>query len=121
MIKINLISRHPVPYTLPKPNDDRLPPRAWDRPEPKKVPQGRKPSERYDAMGMMISRIRSQSTAIPESNNAKQANFPNDDVFIQPQGSFSTSRNAQNIGSKSQSSRTSVIRRMENVESQNLY
>ena len=64
---------------------------------------------------------RSQSTAIPESNNAKQANFPNDDVFIQPQGSFSTSRTAQNIGSKSQSSRTSVIRRMENVESQNLY
>ena len=121
MIKINLFSRQPVPYTLPKPYDDRLPPRAWDRPEPKKVPQGRKPSERYDAMGMMISRIRSQSTAIPESNNAKQANFPNDDVFIQPQGSFSTSRTAQNIGSKSQSSRTSVIRRMENVESQNLY
>ena len=72
-------------------------------------------------MKMMITRIRSQSTANSNLNKVKQTDFPNDEVFIQPQGSIPASRTTQHIGSRSQASRTSVIRRMENVESQNLY
>ena len=81
--------------------------------EPKKVPHGRKP---YDAMGMMLERIRSVSTANLEPNTVKQANDHYDDVFIQPHGrNEDTRRSTQNKVHVSQPSRTSVIKKMKDT------
>ena len=68
---------------------------------------------------MMLTRIRTLSTANTEPIKLKQATFRNDDVFSQPQGSISASRAPQNIGAHT--SRTSVIRRMENLDNQTVY
>ena len=61
------------------------------------------------------------SNANPESNKFKQANFLNDDVFNQPEGSISASRDPQKIGNVSHTSRISVIKRRENPDSQTEY
>ena len=71
--------------------------------EPKRVPHGRKPSRGYDAMGMMLERIRSVSIANPEPTH--------DDVFIQPHGRDAGPSSTQNKGVP-QPSRKSVIIRM---------
>ena len=107
----NLIKRRTEPSSQYGTKDN--PPESMKKLEPKKVPHGRKP---YDAMGMMLERIRSVSTANLEPNTVKQANDHYDDVFIQPHGrNEDTRRSTQNKVHVSQPSRTSVIKKMKDT------
>ena len=115
------MNRQTVHHAQHRTKDDWSPSQTKDGIEARNVPQGRKPSVRYDAMGMMLTRIRTLSNANTEPNKLKQATFQNEDVFSQPHGSISASRAPQNIVNGAHTSRTSVIRRMENLDSQTVY